>query len=81
MKRNYSLEAKGRNFMLHINIKCQMSETPRQNTSEEPGKLDSTDLKTGLSRQEADSRIQQFGLNALEQVKKFKHRGPVGRVC
>ncbi|MEO6285370.1 MAG: cation-transporting P-type ATPase [Dyadobacter sp.] len=46
-----------------------MSETPRQNTSEEPGKLAITDLKTGLSNQEASSRIQQFGLNALEQVK------------
>ncbi|GLU51698.1 cation-translocating P-type ATPase [Dyadobacter frigoris] len=46
-----------------------MSETPRQNTTEQPGKLGITDLKTGLSNQEADSRIQQFGLNELEQVK------------
>ncbi|NIJ52572.1 cation-translocating P-type ATPase [Dyadobacter arcticus] len=46
-----------------------MLETPRQNTSEEPGKLDITDLKTGLSSQEAGSRILEFGLNELEQVK------------
>lgn len=46
-----------------------MSETPRQNTSDEPGKLNITDLKTGLSSQEAALRLEQFGLNELEQVK------------
>jgi Ca2+-transporting ATPase len=46
-----------------------MSETPRQNTSEEPGTVDTTDIKTGLTSQEAAGRLEQFGLNELEQVK------------
>lgn len=46
-----------------------MPQTPRQNTPEETVKLPLTDLKTGLTSQEADSRIQQFGLNELEHVK------------
>jgi len=46
-----------------------MLETPRQNISNEPGGLAITDLKTGLSGEEAALRMQQFGLNELEQVK------------
>ncbi|MCE7043783.1 cation-transporting P-type ATPase [Dyadobacter sp. CY312] len=46
-----------------------MSETPGQNLSQKPDKLDITDIKTGLLSQEASLRIQQFGLNELEQVK------------
>ncbi|SKB68541.1 cation-translocating P-type ATPase [Dyadobacter psychrophilus] len=46
-----------------------MPQIPRQNIPDELGKLTLTDSKTGLSSQEADLRIQQFGLNELEQVK------------
>ena len=46
-----------------------MFDTPRQNISKEPGRLDTTDLKTGLSGKEAALRIEQFGINELEQVK------------
>ncbi|SEJ39475.1 Ca2+-transporting ATPase [Dyadobacter koreensis] len=46
-----------------------MSEKSHQITSEKPGKLDTTDLKTGLTSQQAAQRLEQFGLNELEQVK------------
>ncbi|WP_229238820.1 cation-transporting P-type ATPase [Dyadobacter sp. Leaf189] len=46
-----------------------MQQIPRRNVPEEPGKLTLTDPKIGLSSQQADSRLQQFGLNELEQVK------------
>ena len=46
-----------------------MSATLPQNTPEQPIQLDTTDLKTGLTTQQADLRLEQFGLNELEQVK------------
>lgn len=46
-----------------------MSNMPLQNTSGKSEKLSATDIKTGLTTEEADARIQQFGLNELEQVK------------
>ncbi|KQS24659.1 ATPase [Dyadobacter sp. Leaf189] len=46
-----------------------VQQIPRRNVPEEPGKLTLTDPKIGLSSQQADSRLQQFGLNELEQVK------------
>ncbi len=46
-----------------------MSEKPRPVISAESDSLPSTDIKTGLSSQEAALRIAQFGLNELEQVR------------
>lgn len=46
-----------------------MSATSRQNIPEQPSQLDITDLKTGLTTEQADLRLEQFGLNELEQVK------------
>jgi len=46
-----------------------MSEIQSQNISKETGKPEITDLKTGLSSQEAALRLKQFGLNELDQLK------------